>query len=189
MSANRTGPGANGGLPPEAASRLYDRIGRLQDTQSPFERAALERLVTAGRFGTAKSVFELGCGTGTLAERIIAQPRLVLPTEAPCRLALPVPARVALRPACQLPSAAHRCQGTDRGQAPRPPARENASKGLDIGPLKIKSTRLPIGDKSSAPSYFYQRRDQHYHSTHQGQSAGRTIPKQLRGSAQRWGHK
>lgn len=65
-----------GGLSPTLAARLYDRIGRLQDTQAPIERAALDRLVTAGDLRHATAVFELGCGTGTFASRIL---RDVLP--------------------------------------------------------------------------------------------------------------
>ena len=61
-----------GGLSPEIAARVYDRIGRLQDTQSPFERPALDRLIAAGHFETATSVFELGPGTGSLAHRLLS---------------------------------------------------------------------------------------------------------------------
>ncbi len=59
------------GLSPQVAARVYDRIGRLQDTQAPFERPALDRLVRAGDFPRAHSVFELGCGTGSLARRLL----------------------------------------------------------------------------------------------------------------------
>jgi ubiquinone/menaquinone biosynthesis C-methylase UbiE len=52
---------------------LYDRIGRLQDTQGPFERPALDRLIGHGQFDTATSVFELGCGTGTLAQHLLSE--------------------------------------------------------------------------------------------------------------------
>ena len=61
-----------GGLSPQIAGRVYDRIGRLQDTQSPFERPALDRLIAAGRFEMATSVFELGPGTGSLAQRMLS---------------------------------------------------------------------------------------------------------------------
>jgi len=58
------------GLAPAVAAEAYDRIGRLQDTQAPFERPALDRLVAAGDFEHANAVFELGCGTGSLARRL-----------------------------------------------------------------------------------------------------------------------
>jgi len=61
----------DGGLSPEIAARVYDRIGRLQDTQSPFERPAVDRLIAARRFEAATSVFEFGCGTGALAHRLL----------------------------------------------------------------------------------------------------------------------
>ena len=66
------------GLSPSVAARVYDRIGRLQDTQAPIERAAIDRLVAAGNLGQAKAVFELGCGTGALAARLL---RDVLPRD------------------------------------------------------------------------------------------------------------
>ena len=51
----------------EDAKRFYDRIGAWQDTQI-YERSALEHLMAHSDFGHASSVFELGCGTGRLAE-------------------------------------------------------------------------------------------------------------------------
>lgn len=54
------------------AAAVYDRIGRLQDTQAPIERAAVDRLVTAGVLRDAGAVFELGCGTGALAQRLLS---------------------------------------------------------------------------------------------------------------------
>jgi ubiquinone/menaquinone biosynthesis C-methylase UbiE len=51
----------------EQARRTYDRIGRLQDTQAFYERAATCRLAEMGRFDRAHSVLELGCGTGRFA--------------------------------------------------------------------------------------------------------------------------
>ena len=72
MSGNGPRGFDDGGLSPETAARVYDKIGRLQDTQSPFERPALDRLITLGRFDTATSVFELGCGTGSLAHRLLS---------------------------------------------------------------------------------------------------------------------
>ena len=72
MSADGSRGFDDGGLSPETAARVYDKIGRFQDTQSPFERPALDRLIACCRFDTATSVFELGCGTGTLAHRLLA---------------------------------------------------------------------------------------------------------------------
>jgi ubiquinone/menaquinone biosynthesis C-methylase UbiE len=62
----------DGGLSPHIAARVYDRIGRFQDTQSAFERPALDRLIATVRFETASSVFELGPGTGSLAQRLLS---------------------------------------------------------------------------------------------------------------------
>lgn len=61
------------GLSPEVAARVYDRIGRLQDTQAPIERRAVDRLVEVGDLGHAKAVFELGCGTGAFARRLLSE--------------------------------------------------------------------------------------------------------------------
>jgi ubiquinone/menaquinone biosynthesis C-methylase UbiE len=61
-----------GGLSSEVAARVYNRIGRLQESQAPFERPALDSLIAHGRFDVATSVLELGCGTGNLAKRLLA---------------------------------------------------------------------------------------------------------------------
>jgi ubiquinone/menaquinone biosynthesis C-methylase UbiE len=60
-------------LTPTQARRFYDRFGRLQDTQSLYERAALKALLDAGSFENAHAVIEFGCGTGRLAATILAQ--------------------------------------------------------------------------------------------------------------------
>jgi ubiquinone/menaquinone biosynthesis C-methylase UbiE len=60
------------GLDPAAAKAVYDRIGKWQDTQRFFEDRALAALLDHGRFATARSVLELGCGTGRLAHRLLA---------------------------------------------------------------------------------------------------------------------
>lgn len=52
---------------PEDAKRFYDRVGAWQDTQF-YERSAVEHLLAHSDFEHASSVFELGCGTGRLAE-------------------------------------------------------------------------------------------------------------------------
>ena len=55
----------------ERARAAYDRIGRLQDTQAFYEEAATCRLAEIGGFDQARSVFELGCGTGRFAARLL----------------------------------------------------------------------------------------------------------------------
>ena len=55
----------------ERARAAYDRIGRLQDTQAFYEEAATRRLAEIGGFDQARSVFELGCGTGRFAARLL----------------------------------------------------------------------------------------------------------------------
>lgn len=58
-------------LDPAQARRVYDRVGRLQDTQSFYERPAIRAMLAAGEFGGAQSVFEFGCGTGALAVELL----------------------------------------------------------------------------------------------------------------------
>jgi ubiquinone/menaquinone biosynthesis C-methylase UbiE len=58
-------------LDAEQARRVYDRIGRLQDTQRIYEGRAVAELVAAGRFPEAHAVLEVGCGTGALAARLL----------------------------------------------------------------------------------------------------------------------
>lgn len=64
--------GAERYLSAEQAAAVYDRIGRLQDTQAFYERAAVDALIRAGEFGAAGNVLEVGCGTGALAARLLA---------------------------------------------------------------------------------------------------------------------
>jgi ubiquinone/menaquinone biosynthesis C-methylase UbiE len=59
--------------------RFYDRFGKKQDAQVFYEDAALEDLITHAKFETAQSVYEVGCGTGRLAERLLKR---VLPSSA-----------------------------------------------------------------------------------------------------------
>lgn len=58
-------------LPRDRIRRIYDRIGALQDTQAFYEDPATSLLLRRGRFSGARRVFELGCGTGRLAERML----------------------------------------------------------------------------------------------------------------------
>jgi ubiquinone/menaquinone biosynthesis C-methylase UbiE len=54
------------------ARAFYDRFGAKQDSQSFYEDAALDELIAHAAFGEATRVFELGCGTGRLALRLLA---------------------------------------------------------------------------------------------------------------------
>jgi ubiquinone/menaquinone biosynthesis C-methylase UbiE len=56
----------------DEARRVYDRIGRLQDSQGFYEDPATDLVVRYGRFEQAQRVFELGCGTGQLAHRLLS---------------------------------------------------------------------------------------------------------------------
>lgn len=58
-------------LSPAEAAAVYDRIGRAQDTQAFYEDAAVDALIAHGEFGAAESIFEVGCGTGRVAERLL----------------------------------------------------------------------------------------------------------------------
>ena len=55
----------------EQIRNFYDRIGSLLDTQRFFKAPALNALLKYSEFENARSVFELGCGTGRLAEKIL----------------------------------------------------------------------------------------------------------------------
>jgi ubiquinone/menaquinone biosynthesis C-methylase UbiE len=53
------------------ARRIYDLIGRRQDSRLFSERRALDELAKRGSFGGARAVFEFGCGTGRFAARLL----------------------------------------------------------------------------------------------------------------------
>lgn len=53
------------------AEALYDQIGRWQDTQAVYERAAVDAMIQHGQFEAATTLFEVGCGTGRVAERLL----------------------------------------------------------------------------------------------------------------------
>jgi ubiquinone/menaquinone biosynthesis C-methylase UbiE len=55
----------------DEARAFYDRFGARQDKQAFYEDAALDRLIAHSRFEEAHAVFEFGCGTGRLAERLL----------------------------------------------------------------------------------------------------------------------
>lgn len=58
-------------LTPRQAGRVYDRIGRFQDWQNFYEGPATRDLEAHAGFDSAESVFELGCGTGAYAVRML----------------------------------------------------------------------------------------------------------------------
>lgn len=53
------------------ARRFYDAFGSKQDSQSFYEKPALDWLAKNGRFEEADAVFELGCGTGAFAKQLL----------------------------------------------------------------------------------------------------------------------
>ncbi len=57
----------------EEARRVYDRIGKLQDSQAFYEDPAIDLLIRHGEFASANDVFEFGCGTGRLALRLLSE--------------------------------------------------------------------------------------------------------------------
>lgn len=57
----------------DEARRIYDRIGALQDSQAFYEDFAVAELIRHGRFDAARSVFELGCGTGRVARQLLVE--------------------------------------------------------------------------------------------------------------------
>ncbi|HEX9052854.1 MAG TPA: class I SAM-dependent methyltransferase [Anaeromyxobacter sp.] len=75
------------------AAAFYDRFAWLQDWQRWYESPATEVLLREGAFGDAHAVLELGCGTGRLAERLLARE---LPADARY-LGLDVSARMVAR--------------------------------------------------------------------------------------------
>jgi AhpD family alkylhydroperoxidase len=63
----------------EQARAFYNRMGAKQDWQAFYEAKATHDLIAHASFETAQAVFEFGCGTGALAERLLAS---YLPPEA-----------------------------------------------------------------------------------------------------------
>lgn len=55
------------------AQSFYDRFGRKQDRQAYYEDAALDDLIAHAAFEQAGKVFELGCGTGRFASRLLTK--------------------------------------------------------------------------------------------------------------------
>jgi ubiquinone/menaquinone biosynthesis C-methylase UbiE len=52
---------------------FYDRFGKKQDTQSFYEDPALDDLIGHAAISEAEKVFEFGCGTGRLADRLLSE--------------------------------------------------------------------------------------------------------------------
>lgn len=58
-------------LTAQQARNFYDGFGAAQDKQAFYEDAALDRLIEHADFASAQHVFELGCGTGRFALRLL----------------------------------------------------------------------------------------------------------------------
>lgn len=56
----------------EQTRSYYDRFGSKQDKQGFYEDPATRQLVAHAEFGKAKSVLELGCGTGRFAHELLS---------------------------------------------------------------------------------------------------------------------
>lgn len=63
----------------DQARDFYDRWGVKQDSQAYYEDPPLRELIRHAAFERARAVFELGCGTGRLAEELL---RSWLPADA-----------------------------------------------------------------------------------------------------------
>ncbi len=61
----------SGPLSPTQARGVYDRIGRTQDWQAFYEDPPVMLMLAESRIEEAMSIFELGCGTGRLAEELL----------------------------------------------------------------------------------------------------------------------
>jgi len=59
-------------LTAKQAREFYNRMGRRQDWQRFYEGRAIDELLQHGAFDQATAVFELGCGTGALAEELLS---------------------------------------------------------------------------------------------------------------------
>jgi ubiquinone/menaquinone biosynthesis C-methylase UbiE len=56
----------------EEARAFYDWFGAKQDSQRFYEDPAVADLIIHAEFDQARSVYEFGCGTGRLAERLLS---------------------------------------------------------------------------------------------------------------------
>jgi ubiquinone/menaquinone biosynthesis C-methylase UbiE len=57
----------------EQVRLFYNRFGAKQDWQRLYEGPAIQNLLAHGAFENARAVFELGCGTGALAESLLSR--------------------------------------------------------------------------------------------------------------------
>jgi len=69
LSGASTGPGHH--LEQEDVKRFYDAFGKRQDWQAVYEGEAVAAMIDHADFAQASAVFELGSGTGRLAERLL----------------------------------------------------------------------------------------------------------------------
>jgi ubiquinone/menaquinone biosynthesis C-methylase UbiE len=60
------------GLTKGEVEKFYDWFGLKQDKQKYYEDVALTDLLEHASFETARSVAEVGCGTGRFAEELLA---------------------------------------------------------------------------------------------------------------------
>jgi ubiquinone/menaquinone biosynthesis C-methylase UbiE len=60
-------------LTPAQAMQFYDRMGARQDWNRFYEEAAIDRMIEQADFANAHRVVEFGCGTGRIAERLLAR--------------------------------------------------------------------------------------------------------------------
>ncbi len=71
MSARIGTKTSEAALPVGVIARLYDRIGPWQDRQGWYEDRPVAAMVEKADLAHATGVFELGCGTGRLAARLL----------------------------------------------------------------------------------------------------------------------
>lgn len=57
----------------EEAKAFYDRFGAKQDSQAFYEEPAINDFVAHAALESARHVFEFGCGTGRVAERLLSR--------------------------------------------------------------------------------------------------------------------
>jgi len=57
----------------EQVRSFYNRFGKKQDWQRLYEGSAVRDLIAHGAFEKAHAVFELGCGTGWFAKKLLGQ--------------------------------------------------------------------------------------------------------------------
>lgn len=57
----------------ELIKRVYNWLGAKLDTQAFYEQSGVDEVIRHGRFDSAYTVFEFGCGTGRLAHQLLAE--------------------------------------------------------------------------------------------------------------------